>query len=524
MIDIVKRFLVWALTAGLTLPAFFHLLLVGLVLTPYWLLGKPESSRILGIAALALLMTWVRFVVPVVRQRLVPRWWRVLLAGVVSLLLTVSLPFAYFFAHLRFGFPHIGPDSCDFYLGRALLSDIRACTGWNGTFMQARNSLYRASGAPRPGVCERIKAYAAQDPGNEEVETCDSESGRGWHGVPCPNFGLDQKWHCALCTYKAKSHDDFERLIAASPDCGQAAAHWSANNSLGHDPAVDMVGSVQVSCPRLATLNEKERLVFERHLRGSPVWTVHRNLDNQQEADVFAVKERGKDGPYTDTVVHLTPHRFPASNTENRVAAMAGQVVVESVWRGTEDFYRSDLLIEGGAGVSALITEFGPPQRRPLTQRALNSLCQEVTTALKHRTEILGSGRAPATDQDAPRRPRNPSMEVVSDRPAAVSAWINPGEDGTTYLKVVAIDPILKSGKGPALPSGHVMSPPLTARLTGWSHDPQILFPYRARVWRLEGSRHRPYRARFELWFEPKAGGPTRKVMETVASVTGWDD
>lgn len=91
---------------------------------------------------------------------------------------------------------------------------------------------------------------------------------------------------------------------------------------------------------------------------------------------------------------------------------------------------------------------------------------------------------------------------------------VNPGEPGRIYLKAFEVT------KGTPLSETRLTE--RSNEWVGWSSDPDELFLSNTDFTIYEGDWGKPYAARFEVWFQPDAGAPERKLLEKVYKIEGW--
>lgn len=109
-----------------------------------------------------------------------------------------------------------------------------------------------------------------------------------------------------------------------------------------------------------------------------------------------------------------------------------------------------------------------------------------------------------------------------------VSAWVNPGERGTCFVRAFYtgaradddhLPDELYKGKPVELSAERLV--PRSQRMCGWAPDPSVRFRYGAEVMVFEGGWSDKYEARFELWFRGPKG--ERKLGETIRRISGWE-
>ena len=96
--------------------------------------------------------------------------------------------------------------------------------------------------------------------------------------------------------------------------------------------------------------------------------------------------------------------------------------------------------------------------------------------------------------------------------PMHVLAWVNPGTPGKLRLTLHEVT----TGKN----AGKVMRQPKDIPEIEQFADPNLKYPYFARV-RVRGATGHSYAVRFELWFDPSDGQPSRLLLLRVCRVEG---
>ncbi len=157
-------------------------------------------------------------------------------------------------------------------------------------------------------------------------------------------------------------------------------------------------------------------------------------------------------------------------------------------------------------------------EARVHTRKALQWLGKFLGVLRKAEQEIEQKGFvADLMPPDAVRQGQ-PTLEVLGDVPGGiydVCGWVNPQQPGKVYVKVfnAETDERLSQDR-------------ITRRsneFTGWSEDPNVLFFCNSHISVYEGGFDTIYDARFELWFQPSAGGPERKLVEATRTISGWE-
>ena len=216
--------------------------------------------------------------------------------------------------------------------------------------------------------------------------------------------------------------------------------------------------------------------------------------------------------------------------------ATGGDALVD-VWRSElPTAVESYLVVDGAQGWTIEVFEQSRTERREFTPKAVAEVLAELQTALRAREEIQANGFSAALLRDTPLRQGAPVLEVAEDSQPGIyrlSAFANPGEPGLAFARAVFVGPDPKAGaaglpdelrgvkEGALLSTEQVEQRSL--RWMGYSRKGEALFPYQSQVTVYEGDWHHLQRVRFELWFRPANGGQERKLVETTATIAGWE-
>jgi hypothetical protein len=346
---------------------------------------------------------------------------------------------------------------------------------------------------------------------------------------------------------------------ASPPDASAAAA-----------PLDELHQRLPLDAAWFGQLDRADLKVLERHLESSPRWEV------REETRVWAKKvvryavrlEPVKDPPSEGATAHLElipgayrtslngfysdfqapqvlqrrvivglGNEFGLGKTAKASHVAAGKTEAPLLsWRGGDQpGLQSHLVVDGAQGWTIEIFEQSRAARREFTPRALSEVLEELRSALGAREEIVANGFSAALLRDTPLRMGEPILDVVQGMQPGiyrVTGWANPGEAGVALLRIVQLGPDSKAGpamlpaelrgkEGTFLSPEHVEA--RSRRWMGWSTKGEVLFPYQSEVAVYEGDWKHLQSVRFELWFRPANGGADRKLVESLATISGWE-
>ena len=194
--------------------------------------------------------------------------------------------------------------------------------------------------------------------------------------------------------------------------------------------------------------------------------------------------------------------------------------------------YTSFLRVAAAEGAVTLeVMEQAKAKERRFTRSALAQVSAELSRAVTEREALLRDGYV-ASLWPGGELVRGPVRMTVADgmQPGiyVVTAWVNPGEDGVTFVRV------RQSGAMPSLgaavtevKAGAVLSEERmrgrSARRIGFAEgEADVLFPYQSEVTVYEGDWGEDYGATFEVVFAPEGGGSERVLVSEERVINGW--
>jgi protocatechuate 3,4-dioxygenase beta subunit len=145
-------------------------------------------------------------------------------------------------------------------------------------------------------------------------------------------------------------------------------------------------------------------------------------------------------------------------------------------------------------------------EQRKKTRNALQLLKEFLRGIRAAEDEINEVGYASKLMPPGYVKKGNPTLELKWDRGVyRGQAWINPGQQGYVYLRVLNADTR-------EYLSERLIGSPLK-EYVGFSKDPTTLFLHKCCLYLREDLFERSFNADFELWFHPSDGGPERKLV-----------
>jgi hypothetical protein len=267
--------------------------------------------------------------------------------------------------------------------------------------------------------------------------------------------------------------------------------------------------------------------VFRDYVEASPDWQVF--LEGRTH---FASRRWTSEGEPLDTLGGNASDPGGRLRFQTRCLLCLDRIqwskdIVRHVQEGTESvepdlslrhgLHKSRILIECG-GVWVEIHEYsGNPERR-VTKAIVARLELEFAEFLKDPNASVTAARSRSDDlasRLAGRRAQ-PFRLLTGMQPGiyGVAYSLNPGEPGSVHLKAFEVT------QGIPL-SVNELEDRSKARMK-WSTNLQERFGARAGCKIYEGDWGKPYAARFEVWFSPESGKPSRKLAERVFKIEGW--
>lgn len=295
--------------------------------------------------------------------------------------------------------------------------------------------------------------------------------------------------------------------------------------AIGHGPA--LADDAQCQLPALEKLLSapatKEALW--RYLAAHPEWRLYRESDGRLHAMRYF---RGPDGAIAPDLHQyyggFLPDNASAGNTGAAPARFQFRFDVgldgapeKRGWWSSPDPDKTERrgnawntrFLCGGALVD--VFDEAPTPGRQMTAAAL-AFCEEEFARLLADPQNWRALLPP----DAA-RPGGPDIVLRDGMQGGIyeaALWCNPGEKGTIYLKAFEIT------HGTPLSAERLKKSSNCA--PGWSDDPREQF-FSAMLFTIyEGDWEQFYGARFEVWFQPAAGGPERKLFEKNFKIQGW--
>lgn len=284
------------------------------------------------------------------------------------------------------------------------------------------------------------------------------------------------------------------------------------------------------SIPALLRLQEGHDKILRRYLASSPAWRVFEKQGNR-----FATR-RWRIGSEWQYTLHgyYTRHkvdRWSDSGTPDFQSRLTIGLSGKSWWRGDKDttwlsagetakailstgnqMHQSHCIISADSLVVELFEQSETPERR-LSKAALAFLQAELEPLAEHPTWDTIRQILPADSI----RNGDPSFALRNSfQPGLYESilWLNPGEAGMIYLKGFEVT------KGTPLSVDRLKE--RSSEWIGWSSDTNEQFFSNTHFTIYEGDWGKPYAARLEVWFDPDAGGPDRKLIEQVFKIEGW--
>jgi hypothetical protein len=276
---------------------------------------------------------------------------------------------------------------------------------------------------------------------------------------------------------------------------------------------------------RKASMNHPE--AFRDYVEASPDWHVF--LEGRTH---FASRRWSSEGEPLDTLAGNASHSGGGLGFQTRCLLCLDRIqwskdIVRHVQEGTEPaepdlslrhgLHKSRILIESG-GVWVEIHEYsGNPERR-VTKATLARLEMEFAEFLKDPDASVKAARSRSGDLASrqARRRAQPFRLLTGMQPGiyGVTYSLNPGEPGSVHLKAFEVT------QGIPL-SVKELEDRSKSRMKG-STNLQERFGAKAEFKIYEGDWGKPYAARFEVWFSPDSGKPSRKLAERVFKIEGW--
>ncbi len=278
----------------------------------------------------------------------------------------------------------------------------------------------------------------------------------------------------------------------------------------------------------LTCLDAQHRDLLVRHLVTSAKWRVTKDQGKLVASRRFVSTSPFSGGnwqAYDGTLIEwhndrdaqfwceVFPDGCPEGGARIRSAA-TGSIDLKVSMSGPK--YCTGLLVASGPGEVA-ISEYSPQQERRFTALALQLIDSE-TKAVAESKEAAKTGFS---------RSLMPAISVFISEPKlkvreysqsgiyTVEAIANPGEPGSTYLKV------FEATKNTPLSAESIAERSL--EYGGWSEKMEEVFYVGSTITIYEGDSDVRYPARFELWFVPSdSARPERKLVEATYWVSGY--
>ncbi len=330
-------------------------------------------------------------------------------------------------------------------------------------------------------------------------------------------------------------------VIAIAGGCGRCGGE-----RVDGDP-VEVVGEVLLADPLLSTLDDRQLALIERHLRSSPRWEVRMDRGHvyaqRRQAHGGACGDCGLPGgfrtswggiygDYPGQVLQATRVRLGLRGEppEVRVApltiAKAGSgkraIRATSPNPSTEGApghpeHTSWLRVTGVEGVYLEIMEQARAPDRRFTRSSLAQVHGELERVLQNAEVLEREGYVPSLWPEGASPPTGEPQVVLHPgaQPGmyAVTAWVNPREEGRAYVRV------FHDGTGQALSEARITE--RTTELIGWSEEGEVLFPYQTDLVVDEGDPNVPFGARFELRFV-NGRGEERTLATMSHTIERW--
>ncbi|MGV3723446.1 MAG: hypothetical protein ACO1SX_21330 [Actinomycetota bacterium] len=299
-------------------------------------------------------------------------------------------------------------------------------------------------------------------------------------------------------------------------------------------------GSLDVSDKTLARFTTEHRELLLRHLASSARWRV-----SAEEGQLMAVRREADPGATTfhdlpPEALRTTLNGFYVTHAQylqSRVRVRFGVQNQGDYWDLPEHFqlvpvgsgivklrgaqainegWKTNVRLDGGSGIYLEIMEESSDPKRAFSQRTLRELNRELAQVLARRKELETMGYLAELVPRESTRPGRSTLAVEGDGGTnQVVGYVNPGEPGHTRLRV------FNNQTGAPLSADRVDQ--RSREYPGWSVDGARQFFINSQVTIYEGDFNTRHPARFEVWFTPTKGGPERKLVETIATVTGWE-
>jgi hypothetical protein len=299
-----------------------------------------------------------------------------------------------------------------------------------------------------------------------------------------------------------------------------AAMMVAVSLACGGTPARE--ATVIVDLPAVDALSDSDMHRIEQHMAADIAWDVRVEGGRR-----FAIAvPPGPKGEYTPTLNGYTKppgvqkarvivglgQQYSGGGVITEVGAVDGTTLVLLDKRDWEEGGRSQLVVEGGGGLTIEVFEQSGIGERTFTIAAL----EHVSAALQRM-----AGQGGLTPGSVERTQGGARLEIADGREPGLylaTAWVNPQAHGVAHLEVTLI------AESDAASTGDLSRSWVrerTARVVGWSPDPDERFRYRSHVSVLEGPDVTPFLARFELWFTPD-DGPPRQLVAVARPIVPW--
>jgi hypothetical protein len=179
--------------------------------------------------------------------------------------------------------------------------------------------------------------------------------------------------------------------------------------------------------------------------------------------------------------------------------------------------HESRIMIECGGVWVEIFEQSDNPERR-VTKTSVANLEKEFAEFLKDPEASVRTARS-RSGELASRlagRDAHPFRLLTGMQPGiyGVAYSLNPGEAGSVFLKAFEVT------QGTPLSVKELEGRSKTRM--AWSTEAKQRFGAKAGFTIYEGDWGKPYAARFEVWFSPDSGKPTRKLAERVFKIEGW--
>ena len=280
--------------------------------------------------------------------------------------------------------------------------------------------------------------------------------------------------------------------------------------------------NVKADITNLLELQKKTPAVLKQYLTANPAWRVF-----QERGNIFATRRwmSGNEWSYSLHGYYSSFHDKPENNFQTRLtigfsatpwangSTIIRQGETKPVAITSSNQLQQSYCVIKKDNLSVEIFEQSEGQERRLTKASLDYLNEELAPLVKSpKRETIQSILPPGSIKSG-----KPSIELRKSFQGGIydsKIWINPGEPGMIYLKAFEVT------KGTPLSVERLKE--ASNEYVGWSENPEQLFFSNTHFTIYEGDWGKYYAARFEIWFIPDSGKPSRKLLENFFKIEGW--